>query len=774
MLNIPSGILRYRFFIIAIVLAITAVMGFFATRVEMSYENKSLVPKQDEAYKNFEEFHRVFGEEGSVMVMGIEDKDFFQLKHFNAWKKLSDDISKVEGVDNALSIPDAYNLDKNTQDRKFEIIKVFPDNIDNQRQLDSCKEVFLNLPIYDGFVYNKDANVFMLAITLDGKVMASNARVDVVAEIMKIAKDFENKENITIHYSGMPYIKVIMAEKIKKETYLFSSLALLLCIIFLFVFFRSFKAVIYPVIIVLICVVWSLGLMGLLQYKITLLTSMIPPLLIVIGMPNSIYMLNKFHHEYREHQNKIKALYRVITKIGKATLLTNLTTACGFATFMITKSAILIEFGIVASLSIFSLFILSLVLIPTIFSYVEEPRERHMKHLDYKSVSLIVERVFTVLKHRRKVVFIVSVILLVVAGFGLTRMQSTGYMVDDIEESDIIYKDLKFFEKNFVGLMPMEIIVETEKARGGMDLNTWQKLDAFDNYVDENPDMAKSLSILNAVKMARQAYYNGLPKYYGLPNSYDKNMILPYLAKVGASSANDAGSNIMDMFIDSTRSKLRYSVRVKDIGVKPMDELYNELNTKAAEIFPSEQYKVMITGSSVMFFVGMKYLISNLILSLGLAIVLIGILIAVMFKSPKMIVVSVLTNIFPLLLTAAVMGYFNIPIKASTILVFSIAYGISVDNSIHFLSKFRQDMKITGGNTLLAIRMALRETGVSMIYTAVVLFFGFFIFSLSSFGGTSALGVLVSFTLLVALLCNLLLLPSILILTRKKSELLKK
>ncbi|MFV0483522.1 MAG: efflux RND transporter permease subunit [Bacteroidales bacterium] len=771
MLNIPSGILRYRFFIIIIVLVITAVMGFFATKVEMSYENKSLVPKKDEAYKNFEEFHSIFGEEGSVMVMGIEDEEFFNIEHFNAWKKLTADISTVAGVDNALSISNAYNLEKNTEERKFEITSVFPENIENQQQLDSCKNVFLNMPIYDGFVYNKENNVFMLLVTLDNEVMASDARIGVVAEIMKIARKFEHEENVGIHYSGMPYIKVIMAEKIKKETYLFSSLALLLCIIFLFLFFRSFKAVIYPVIIVLICVVWSLGLMGMLQYKITLLTAMIPPLLIVIGMPNSIYMLNKFHHEYREHQNKIKALHRVITKIGKATLLTNLTTACGFATFIITKSAILIEFGIVASLSIFSLFILSLVLIPTIFSYVEEPRERHMKHLDYKSVRAIIEQVFSVLKHRRSAVFAVAVILLVVAGFGLTQMQSTGYMVDDIQEDDIIYQDLKFFEKHFVGLMPMEIIVESEKARGGMDLNTWHKLDKLDKYIEENPDMAKSLSILNAVKMARQAYYNGLPKYYGLPNSYDKNMILPYLAKVEAG----VGSNgLMNMLIDSTKSRLRYSVRIKDIGVKPMSELYNELNIKAAEIFPSEQYKVMITGSSVMFFVGMKYLISNLVLSLGLAILLIGILIAVMFKSSKMIIVSVLTNMFPLLLTAAVMGYFDIPVKASTILVFSIAYGISVDNSIHFLSKFRQDMKITGGNTLLAIRMALRETGVSMIYTAVVLFFGFFIFSLSSFGGTSALGVLVSFTLLVALLCNLLLLPSILILTRKKSELLKK
>ncbi|MFV0506756.1 MAG: efflux RND transporter permease subunit [Bacteroidales bacterium] len=771
MRNIPSSILRYRLLIIIIISVITIVMGFLATRVEMSYESKSLVPKKDAAYQDFEEFHEVFGEEGSVMVVGIEDKDFFRLEHFKAWKKLSVDISKVAGVENALSIANAYSLGKNTSERKFEIKSIFPDSIRSQQELDSCKNIFLNLPIYDGFVYNKENNVFMLAITLDNAVMTSNARIGVIAEIMELANTFEQQEKTTLHYSGMPYIKVVMAEKIKKETYLFSSFALLLCIVFLYLFFRSFKAVIYPIIIVLICVLWSLGLMGLLQYKITLLTAMIPPLLIVIGMPNSIYMLNKFHYEYREHQNKIKALYRVISKIGRATLLTNLTTACGFATFIITKSSILIEFGIVASLSILSLFVLSLVLIPTIFSYVEEPRERHMKHLDYKGVKLIIERVFTVLKHRRRTVFTLAAIMLIIATVGMTKMKSTGYMVDDIEEDDVIYQDLKFFERNFVGLMPMEIIVETEKARGGMDLKMWQKLDKLDKYVEENPDMAKSLSILNAVKMARQAYYNGLAKYYGLPNSYDKNMILPYLANVESSTG---GSGLMNMLIDSTKSKLRYSVRVKDIGVEPMDKLYNELKEKTSEMFPDKQYKVMITGSSVMFFVGMKYLISNLVLSLGLAIIIIGILIAAMFKSPKMIIISVLTNIFPLLMTAAVMGFFDIPIKASTILVFSIAYGISVDNSIHFLSKFRQDMKITGGNTLLAIRMALRETGVSMIYTAVVLFFGFFIFSLSSFGGTSALGVLVSFTLLVALLCNLLLLPSILILTRKASMLLRK
>ena len=220
--------------------------------------------------------------------------------------------------------------------------------------------------------------------------------------------------------------------------------------------------------------------------------------------------------------------------------------------------------------------------------------------------------------------------------------------------------------------------------------------------------------------------------------------------------------SLLHSFIDSARQLTRISIRAKDVGTKRMEELYGLFRSDVDSIFDKNDYDIIITGSSVTFFKGTQYLQKNLFMSLGLAIFLISLSMALMFSSWRMVVMSLIPNIIPLIFTAAIMGFAGIPIKASTILVFSIAFGISVDNTIHFLAKYRQELKVTGWNISRSVVLALRETGVSMLYTSVVLFFGFGIFSLSSFGGTVALGVLVSLTLLVALTSNLILLPSLL------------
>jgi uncharacterized protein len=503
-------------------------------------------------------------------------------------------------------------------------------------------------------------------------------------------------------------------------------------------------------------VVWAMGFLSLFGFKITILSGMISPLLIVIGIPNSIYMLNKFHHEFVQHGNRVKALQRVIIKIGNATFLTNLTTAAGFATFIITKSSILVEFGIVASLSIMSLFLLSLILIPIIFSFVQPPSTRHVKHLEYRSVVRIIDYLIIITKRYRRQVYITAIMVVAVGIFGITLVRSSGFMVDDIPESDPIYEDLKFFEKNFHGLMPLEILVDTKKPNGVLQLSTFTQINLLEQKLAEYPELSPSLSLLNLLKFAKQAFYNGNSQYYSVPNNYERNFILSYVMQ------GDGNSPLLHSFIDSSRQLTRISIRAKDVGTKRMEELYGLFRSDVDSIFDKNEYDIIITGSSVTFFKGTQYLQKNLFMSLGLAIFLISMFMALMFSSWRMVVMSLIPNIIPLIFTAAIMGFAGIPIKASTILVFSIAFGISVDNTIHFLAKYRQELKVTGWNISRSVVLALRETGVSMLYTSVVLFFGFGIFSLSSFGGTVALGVLVSLTLLVALTSNLILLPSLL------------
>lgn len=749
-------ILRNKILLLSILLGISVFFGYHAQKVEMSYDQTSLLPQKDEAYTDYRRFVEVFGEEGNLIVIGLQDSSFFRLDHFRRWSRLVKELGEVEGVENIMSVSNTYNLEKNIDKRQFEIRQIFPDSVRSQQQLDSLAGAFRSLPFYRDLVYNPESHIYLLAITVNKDKMHSRERENLVTSIQEIGRSFENDENVQLHYSGLPYIKVINSIRIKRELYLFSALALAICIIVLFLFFKSFKAVFFPVIIVLTGVVWALGMLSLFGYKITLLTGMIPPLLIVIGIPNTIYMLNKFHYEYVRHGNKIKALQRVIIKIGNATFLTNLTTASGFATFVVVKSDILRQFGIVASLNIMGLFLLSLTLIPIIFSFIDPPSTKHVRHLHNPLINGIINRLIHISEHHRRAVYITTTIIVIIGIFGITQMKVSGYMVDDIPEDEVIYQDLKFFESNFEGLMPLEIMIDTKQPGGVIQLSTFARMDELEQRLKHYPELSKPVSLLNLLKFSKQAFYNGSERYYSLPNNREKNFILQY------ASIGEGNSNLLHSFIDSTRQVTRISVRMKDVGTNRMEEIYTGIKADIDSVFTPDKYNVTLTGSSITFFKGTQYLLKNLFTSLALAIFLISAFMAIMFSSWRMVIMSLTPNIIPLIFTAAVMGFTDIPIKASTILVFSIAFGISVDNTIHFLAKYRQELKATGWDIGRSVVLALKETGVSMLYTSVVLFFGFGIFTLSSFGGTVALGILVSLTLLVAVTSNLVLLPSLL------------
>lgn len=740
---------------------VTLFMAYQATRVEMSYEYSQILPQKDSAYLDYQNFKNTFGEEGNLIVVGIIDPDFFRLSHFNKWQKLNQDLSQTDGVYNLISVSNTYNLKKNTKERKFELEPVFPAQISNQEELDSLTKTLHSLPFYRRLLYNADDNAYILGITVSKDKMKSKDREKMVLAIKNRCDAFSKETGLDVHYSGLPYIRVINSIRIKDEIYMFSGLAIGLCALILFLFFRSVKAVLFPLLIVLTGVVWAMGSMALFGYKISLLTGMVPSLLIVIGIPNSIYMLNKYHYEFRSHRNKIKALQRVIIRIGNAALLTNLTTACGFATFIITNSEILKEFGIIASLNILALYLLSIIMIPTIFSFIKPPKARHIRHLENKHVQNIIEKLVNLTTNHIKIVYASAFIVLLVGIYGTTLIKSSGYMVDDIPESDVIYKDLKFFENHIDGVLPMEIVIDAKKPKEAMSMNTFKLIDNLERQMTHHPELSSPVSVLNILKFSKQAFYNGKEKYYTLPTNQEKNFILAYANNSIQDSQNGIGQ--LHSFLDSTQQVTRMSFRVKDIGTKAMDELYTSITSEADSVFPKEKYDVTVTGSSVISFKGTEYLVKNLFSSVALAITLIAGFMALMFYSWRMVVLSLIPNLLPLIFTAAIMGFTGIPIKASTILVFSIAFGISVDNTIHFLSKYRQELSATGWDIQLSVKRSLREVGVSMLYTFAVLFFGFGVYSISKFGGTAALGVLVSITLLVAITANLILLPSLLI-----------
>ena len=762
---------------IGILLGIIIITILFSTQwkyMRFTYTEANLLPDDHEINIEYNNFLDIFGEEGNLIVLGVKDTTLFTVEKLNAWNALSNSFRASNEVESVVSIKDLQKLVKNETEQKFDLIPFIKDSVKSLEEIKILQDQLFNqFPFYDNFLFNKETKTVRTAIYLKKELVNTPARKDFVIEtLMKKVKVFEDTYNINVRVSGMPYIRTLNAQNIVDEIGLFVGAALLITSLIFFLFFRSFRATFISLIVVCVGVMWTLGILGLLKYEITVLTALIPPLIIVIGIPNCIFLINKYQHEVKLHGNKVKSLQRVITKVGNATLMTNVTTASGFATFIITESKLLKEFGVVASLSILAIFILCLLIIPIIYTFLPYPKDRHLEHLNKRWIGGFVDWTVRMVKEKRIAIYITSIGLLIVCIIGIYKIKISGSLIEDMPKRAEFFSDIKFFEEEFNGIMPMEIMVDTKRKKGVMKSSTLKRMNTLEELIIETPELSRPISVVSLVKYSKQAFYNGNPKYYQLPTKQEEAFILPY-----AKNSTSGEGNLLNNFVDSTGQYARITTFMKDIGTDKMERIEENLISKINKVFPKEKYNVSITGKALVFQKGTKYLVNNLALSLSLALLLISLFMAYMFRSFRMIIVSLIPNLLPLVVTAGLMGYLGVPIKPSTILVFSIAFGISVDDTIHFLAKYRQELIANNWRIKKSVFAALRETGVSMFYTSVVLFFGFSVFTISSFGGTVALGALVSVTLLFAMLSNLLLLPSLLLSLERsiaRKEILKK
>ena len=760
-------ILTYRITILVVIVAITIFLGLQWKNLSMTYTEANLLPKKHIVNRQYDDFLTKFGEEGNLIVIGFKDPKFFTPKAFSAWNELMTGLKNSKEIELVVSLNDLKKLQKDILAEKFELVPLINQNQTvNPAYLKKIKlELFNNLPFYEGLLFNKKSGSIRSAIYLKKAIVNTEERKTFILEnlIPKIDK-FEKTTGIDLRVSGMPYIRTINADNMKGEIGLFIGSALLITALIFFLFFRSYRATFISIFILLFGVMWSFGTLGLFHYRITILTAIIPPLIIVIGITNCIFLINKYQQEIKMHRNQAKALQRVISKIGVSTLMTNLTTAAGFATFMITGNDLLFEFGLVTSINVMTVYFLTLVIVPIMYSFMHVPKEKHLYHLSKNYLSSVLDWVEHIVKTKRTYIYSIYGLLLVFSVIGVVQMKVSGSLIGEMPKSASFFKDIVFFEKEFNGVMPLEIMIDTKHKKGVMKLSTMKKMDEFQKTIEQIPELSKPVSIVNLVKYSKQAFYNGKPEYFELPTSQEQVFILSY----AKNAAKNSKENLMKSYVDSTGQYARITTFMKDIGTKDMSKIEGKLRTKIEEIFPKDRYEVTLTGKALVFQKGTTYLINNLIESLIFAIFLIAGLMAYMFRSAKMIFVSVITNILPLCITSGLMGYLGIPLKPSTILVFSIAFGISVDNAIQFMAKYRHDLIQNNGKIKKSVFSALRETGISTFYTSIVLIFGFAIFTLSSFGGTVALGGLISCTLLFAMFANLLVLPALVLTFEKK------
>ncbi len=763
-------IIRYRLYILLGLLAITVFMGFQAAKVQMSYEFNNAIPTSSKKYKDYQKFKAQFGQDGTMLVVGFQKDNFFEPNFFNQFKKWSAEIKKVDGVDNILSIADAINLVKVDTGNKTSLksYAVFQHGVDS-----GSVTIFLNLPFYKGLLYNAESKCYLTAIYLKPAIVNSPARIKLVNEIEKISAGFSQATNTNLHYSGLPYIRTRFAEAVKMEMKFILIISLIFTSVILLLFFRSVMAVLYSMAVVIMGVVWSVAILVLCGYKITLLTALLPPLIVVIGLPNCIYFLNKYHSEYAETGEKISAIKRMVERMGIVTLFTNLTTMIGFGVFYFTYSNILKEFGLVAGLSILSVFIISLLALPAIFSYLKEPKTRHTKYLDNKLIAKFLQQIEHWSFNHKKTVMFVSAIMVLISVLGITRLEQIGHIVDDLPKDDKIYRDLQFFEKEFTGIMPLEILIDAKKKNRVTSLGTITKMNNLVESMHNIKEFGKPLSYIELLKFVKQAYYDGDSLNYAVPNMYDISFVAPYL-QMESGANNGELSQLIKSFVDDDKRLARISINIADVGSKRLPQLLGVVRKNADEIFDKDKYTVSFTGTSVVFLEGSRFIINSLRDSILLALGMIFVCMFFLFKSWRTVFIALVVNTIPLAITAGIMGWFNIPLKPSTVLVFSIALGIAIDVTIRFIVNYRQDLPRFEYHVADTVRHTIKETGISILFTSFILAVGFIVFLFSQFDGTRFLGLLTSITLLWAMVANLTILPVLLAWLDKPKEIGKR
>ena len=753
--RIATFILKNRPLFVTVILSFTALMGYFATTVELEYSMQKLVPSEDKDFKFYKSFKEKFGDDGNKLVCALETEDLFDSAFYNDFAQTCDNLNKISGVKGIISPSHLFHLYVDTLEY-LRMKRLVPKGIISQNDLDSFKSEFAKLKFYDGLIYNKKSKVSLVLITLDVGVLNSPERISLIESIRDPLFEFGERHNKEIHLSGLPYIRFQNATYIKREILLFTALAFIVTALLILLLFRNFKTLFVSLLFISIGVVTMLGIQGILGFKLNILSGLLPPLLVVVGVQNTIYIINQYHEQYRRHRNQAKALTRIISHVGVANFLINFTTSVGFGTFYFTHTTILEQFGLVAFITINLIFLINIIGIPILYSFFTPPTIKQTKHLDNRRFSSFLNWVTLLINKRKRRIFYWFSLFAILGLVFMFRLKPLAFMVDDIPKDSKIYTDMKFIQEHFNGALPYEIVVTSYEEGNILNGEMLAKCKKLQKAVSEYSEMSKPMSLVEIISAANQAVHDDDPRYYRIPS----NMELGNLALMFPES-NSNSTTLINNLVDSTYSQMRISYQMKDVGSERMDEINQEIQEKAKHIFSQDEYDVKITGTSKIFLKGNDYLFDSLLKATFWSLLIISLTMSFLFPSWRMVIIAIIPNFVPLVITAGMMGLLGLSLKPSTILIFSISFGITVDSTIHFISTFRREVLKNMNTVEKALAITIDEVGISMMYSALAVCSGFAIFIFSDFRGTQSLGWLTGLTIFGGLATNLFLLPAL-------------
>ncbi|EJF08970.1 RND family transporter [Pontibacter sp. BAB1700] len=730
--------------VLTVIAILTVLSVFYASRLRFDYNFDNFFPKGDPDLAYYFSYRDKFGNDNDYLLIGLDNSgSLFDQQFLQKVDTLTRFMQRQPHVESVLS-PTTFKSPIIEQFGYFEIPYLHPD--EPERYTQDSLLIYQSRELV-GTLFSEDATAVSLFIQTSDNL----AKEPGDSLITAMYGEIERLGLQEHHLAGKVLAQSVFIEKMKIELAIFMSASILLVILFLWIAFRSVWGVLVPLVVVLLSVLWSLGVMGIFNKPIDVMTVLLPTIMFVVGMSDVIHIMSRYITEIGQGVTKIQALRVTIKEVGMATLLTSLTTSVGFLTLLTTSIVPIREFGVYTAVGIALAFVLAFTMLPAILLLNKKPNPRRARRIDL-SWPMLLRRVYTFVLRRPYPILYASMGIVLVSLIGISMIKVDTTLLEDLGDDDPIIKDFQYFEEKFSGVRPFELHLIAGPDKSMYDLEVLQEVDQLETYLYQTYGLNFITSPATVVRAIHRAQNGGLPDYYTLPaNEREMQQVQQRLTAFSKRSELRA-------VVTTDQQEGRLAGKMTDVGSVRAAELNDSLEAFIDQHINPELLQTRITGSAVMLDKNNDYVVSNMLQGLLIAFLVVALLVGLIFRSLRMVVISLVPNIIPLLMIGGIMGFLGINMTVSVSIIFTIAFGIAVDDTIHFLGKLKVELR-KGKSLPYAIKTTIISAGKAIIITSCILVAGFLTLVLSSFDATFYVGVFVSLTLVFAVVADLLLLP---------------
>ncbi len=748
--------------IVLLILALLTIGAFFLlSRLSFDYNFENFFPEQDKETEYYRYFREVFETDNDFAIVGLVNQDgIFDLDFLERADSISSELKKikyVEQVNSALDIKDGV--------RDPLIGHVFQRPLfrwtDPEKYKADSVRIF-NRPELVGSFFSEDGTAILIHVR-HKQFLHKQGCDSLSADLQSLVKNAGFDESYVV---GRAIGQVYYVDMMQRELMIFMSISMVLIILFLIIAFRSWWGVWVPITVVLLSIIWTLAVMQLTGKKIDLMLTILPTILFVVGISDVVHIVSRYFEELRLGKAKIQALVTAYKEIGIATFLTSLTTAVGFITLISSNIKPISEFGIYTAIGVFVAFILAYTLLPAVLVLSSVPSKIIAKTNKNIWEGVLSKTLVKVLKYQKSIV-LGSLVVVGLSIWGISKIEINNFILEDLKAEDPLKKEFDFFADKFSGARPFELSIQLKENASAFDVKTLSEIEKIENYLKTEYGVGNVMSHVGIIKTAHRTWMGGSEEYNRIP---EDSLLMAQL--VNLLHRPQAG-NLLNYFVDEEKALLRLTGKVDDLGSIVFREKDKKFYDWIESNLPDASFDARITGTAFLIDSNNVHLSANMIQGLIIAFIIIAIIAGIMFKSLVIIPIALIPNMLPLLMIGGIMGFMNVDLKVSTSIIFTIAFGIAVDDTIHFLTKLRLQLR-EGKSLVYSIKRTFMSTGKAIIVTTLILCGGFMTLIASDFLSTFYLGLLISLTLIFAVISDLLLLPILILWWYKPKNELKK